>query len=649
MLDILLFLVTAWAATAAGRTLSRGLRLPDNATLLERNLLGYALGLGLLAYGMLALGLAHGLSLVAGFSLLLALAAMGARQHRDMFREIGALVRGGIRLSPIGWGTAALFAVFAALALIGVWTPPVQYLGNDFYTEWDSISYHLADPKLYLQAHRIFYLPWESHSNFAFTAEMWYLFAFLLRGVEAGVPLAKLFHFSCGVGVCLASYAFGTRHLSPTVGRLAALLLASTPLVLWEAGTAYADLAPAFFATLTLLAVANGIATREESWLRVGAVLMGLTLSTKATSLTTLALLAGGLLFWRLHSPGWTWPRAVASVAAWGALALVVGSPWYVKSAVYTGNPIYPFYSRLFPSRNWNADLGAAYDASNANFGVGKSLQEVHSPSQAALSPWNLILYSVPGHPVPSREFRPFNDFQTELIALPPLLLAALFFPAFSRGTSGTVRALGLYALCSLLLWFGTMQYARYLLPVLPVFCLLAAWVLARAWEGRWRSRYALVGLQACSFAFTLGIGAELAVRQAPVVFGRQTRDDYVERGFAAYPAMQFINTQLPPASKVVFYGNPLGFYCDKPYLWGDQQHSTVIPYTQLRSAEDLREALQRMGVTHVLVNWRPESFPMDANRAGEVGWVYALTEGSGPPLFEKHGVAVYALPEAKK
>ncbi len=96
-------------------------------------------------------------------------------------------------------------------------------------------------------------------------------------------------------------YAFGRRHLTAQIGLLAALLFASTPLVLWEAGTAYADLAPTFFGTLTLLAVANGMAGRDERWLRLGAVLMGLTLSTKATSLTTLALLAAGLLFWRLR------------------------------------------------------------------------------------------------------------------------------------------------------------------------------------------------------------------------------------------------------------------------------------------------------------------------------------------------------------
>ena len=651
MLDLLLFLVTAWAAAAAGRTLLHLLRLDDGPTKLERNLSGLALGLGMLAYGMLVLGLVGGLYRPAGIGLLLLLAVLGFRQHQPMARELQDTFWPGIRLPPWGWAVAVFFLMLVLIPLVGVWTPPVPALksvpfSREFYTEWDSISYHLADPKLYLQAHRIYYLPWESHSNFAFTAEMWYLFGLMERGTEGGIPLAKLFHFTCGIGACLAVYAFGTRHLTAKTGLLAAGILASTPLVLWEAGTAYADLAGTFFATLTLLAVANGMANRDERWLRLGAVLMGLTLSTKATALGTVALLAVGLLFWWVRMQGQTPPRAVAKVAVWCLLALAVGSPWYIKSAVYTGNPVYPFYSHIFPSHYWNTGLGDAYDASNASFGVGATAKEIHSPTQAVLAPWNLMMYLLPGHLTQSP--KPFNDVPTPLAALSPLLLAALFFPAFSRGASGTVKALGLYALLSFLLWFVTVEYVRYLLPALPAFCLLAAWVLARVWGTRWRSRHALAGLGLCSLVFTLYVGAELVWQQAPVVFGWQSRDDYITRGFPPYPAMQFINSRLPQSARVVFYGSPYGFYCDKPYLWGDAQHSTLIPYDTFQSAEDLRASLAKMGVTHLLVNWRPGNFPKDGNVRGEVGWVYALTDGAGPPLFEAHGVAVFALPEAK-
>ena len=638
----MLFLLTAWAATAAGRTILRGLGLSDAAIALECNLLGFALGLGLLAYAMLALGLLGGLYPIFGWLLLGALAGIGARSHSMMAREIGDIVRNGVRLTPWEWGLAFLFALLAGVALVGVWTPPTLNL------EWDTLSYHLADPKIYLLAHRISYLPWESHSNFAFTAEMWYLFGLMMRGPESGIPLAKLFHFSCGAGACLAIYALGARHVSPRVGQIAALLFASTPLALWEAGTAYADLAPTFFTTLTLLAVGNGIAGRDERWLRLGAVLMGLTLSTKATSLTTLALLVLCLLIWRLRSLAQSPVKAVGSMAVWCVLALTVGSPWLIKSTVYTGNPVYPFYSQIFGGRYWNVDLGKQYDASNANFGVGTSLAEVHSSAQAILVPWNLTMYLVPGHLFPNNAFRPFNDNQTPLASLSPVLLVALFFPAFRRGQAvpASVKVLGIFALLSGLLWFATMQYARYLLPLVPVLCLLATWVLAQAVSVRSLSGYALAVLGICSLAWTGYIGASLLTLEAPVAFGLQSRAAYLTQHEPTYPTMQFINTQLPAHSKLVFYGNPLGFYCDRPYLWGDAQHSTFIPYAKFQTAEDLRVYLQKLGVTYILVNHL--YFSSDPSATDYSRWVYALTDGSSPPLFEAHGVAVYALPAGK-
>jgi len=189
-----------------------------------------------------------------------------------------------------------------------------------------------------------------------------------------------------------------------------------------------------------------------------------------------------------------------------------------------------------------------------------------------------------------------------------------------------------------------TVEYVRYLLPAVPVLCLLAAWVVVSVWEGRWRARYALAGLGAGSMVFTLFIGASLVRLQAPVAFGGQSRAQFLEHDLSGFPVIQFINTHLPADAKVVFYGHPFGFYCDRPYLWGDAQHSTLIPYDTFHNAEDLRASLQKIGVTHILIN-RRNLPPPDA--PGYTQWVYALTDGAGPPLFEAHGVAVFALPGA--
>ena len=623
MLDLLLFLITAWAAAAAGRTLLGLLGFQSDTPRLERTLIGFALGLGLLAAFMLALGLCGGLYRPLGLIPPALLLAIGGRQHLEMAADGRDWLK-AIRFTSWGWALTLLFAAFGLASLIGCFAPPTTGL------EWDSIAYHLADPKMYLQAHRILYIPWEDHSNFGFTAEMWYLYGLLL----GSFPLAKLFHFACGVGTCLAVYVLGARHLTPTVGKVSALLLASTPIIFWEAGTAYVDLATAFFTTLTLLALGQGMTLKDPRWLRLSAILMGLTLSTKATALGTLGLLAIGLLLWRLRGLKEASAAAVKSTVLWSLLALVVGSPWLIKSAILTGNPVYPFFYGVFGGRGWDKLAADYYTQWNAGFGMGRSLSDI------ALVPWNLIMFLLPGHLTPYP--KPFNDHQLVVNAYTPVLLGALFFPVFVRGASSAARALALFALGSLLLWAGTMQYVRYLLPTLPVLCLLAGYVVVQACNLRLKSGYALAALGVCSLAFSLFVGVGLLSLEAPVVFGQASRADYITQGFEPYPAMQFINTQLPANSKIVMYGNPLGFYCDKPYLWGEPTHGTTIPYDSFHNADDLRAYLHKIGVTHILVT--PLYFPLNPGMSGYPGWVYQLTAGSGPPLFSKHGTDVWAV-----
>lgn len=649
MLAFALFLLIAWAATAGGVQIACRLRLPPAASRLERGLIGYALGLGLLAYGMLLLGLAHWLYPLGALLLLAVLAALGGRQHARLFHSLRERIRRGISLRPWQWGVAGMLSVFALASLAGVYSPPTSL-------EWDSLAYHLADPKIYIQAHRILYLPWESHSNFAFTAEMWYTAGLLL----GGIPLAKWFHFSCAVGTCLAVYALGRRHLGPNIGVWAAVLFASTPLVFWEAGTAYTDLATAFFATLTVLTLANGLSlfsadpagttppaakvpVFSSPWLVVSAALMGLTLSTKATALSLLALLAVGLVFVMVGAGKQPWGRGIRAGLAWVALALLVGSPWYLKSAALTHNPVYPFYSQIFGGRYWNRVNAAAYDQSNADFGMGRA------PDKLLLVPWNLTMFLTPARPLPPRAHAPekqsFNDHQFPTMLLTPVLLGALFFPLFGLHASRSVKALGTYALGGGLFWFATAQHVRYLLPLLPVFCLLASWVLVQTTAARWRAGYALAGLVLGSLVLSAAIAANMLHVQMPVALGLTSRAAYLEANDPSYPAAEFINTRLPANAKLVFYGDPLGFYSNRPYLWGEALHSAYIPYGRFHSAEDLRGWYAQHGITHILVD--PQNFGFAPGDTW-TGWVYHLTAQSSAPVFSGHNIQIYALPPAR-
>lgn len=638
-MNALLILPIVWIVTAAGMRVCALSSLPADATRLERALIGCAVGLGMLAYGVLAVGLIGWLNRWAVAGVVVALALFGANQHAVLARGLTRALHNLRRPDPTEACAMCLGTGFLFIALVGCFTPPTLFIFPIGQTEWDSLAYHLADPKIYIRAHRILYIPWESHSNFAFTAEMWYAIGLLFNSV----PLAKLFHLTCGIGACLGAYAIGLRHLGHRSGLAAALLLAGSAPILAEAGTSYVDLAATFYSTLTLLTLLNGAATRNWRWITPSsAILMGFTLSCKALALTSLAMFAAGILLWLLVRQKQPIGRALGGTAGWCALSLSVGAPWYVKSYIWTGDPVFPFGWALFRNSHWNTINAAQYSASNLSFGLG------HKPIDLIFAPWNVTMYPLPGHlpatyaylTVPTASVQPFNNFQSLLIAVPVIFVTSLITLPFLKATQA-VRALSLYAAISFVLWFVSMQYVRYLLPLFPVLALLSAWSIVQLIKMRRFSGYALAALAALSLCFTLYCGLWLAKLEFPVATGNESQSAFLLRTDSGYGAMSWLNSSTPQGSTIAFYGEPLGYYCDRNYFWADSEHSTYVPYQSFHTAMDLQLWLNAHHVGYILVN--TSRFGMTGKNGDYTDWVYQLTAGSGPPVYsDRHGIAIW-------
>lgn len=667
----LLIFPILWIAIAAGRRLNAlVLRAdPEGILPIERTLFGLATGLGVMAYGILALGLLRQLSPAPVIVWLVILAAIGWREHAAFANEIVSGLR-GLRFSALGIVTGLAFAACAFIALVGCFAPPTAL-------EWDSLSYHLADPKIYLQNHRILYLPWESHSNFAFTMEMLYTIGLMAHSI----PLAKLFHFAMAVAATLATYLIGARLVSRAAGVIAALIFASIPLVMWEAGTAYVDLGATAFGTLGLLALVNwaetalapplnkgrlgGVSSAPDlpkpllskeghsdyalpagigsggssaSWLWLSAIMMGWMVSVKATSLIPVFLFALFILIrkWKAGAP-----QAFKTAVLYGIVAVVVGSVWYVKSWLYTGNPFYPFAYSVFGGRYWDAYNASQYALSQAQFGVG------HRAIDLLTLPWNVTFYLMPGHTLPTGA-KGFNDYQAFTTPLSPVFLAALFTPALLRMKSRPlIGVLAIYSLVSIVIWFLLTQQVRYMLPLVPVLCVLAAWVLVELWNSRALAGYALGALFALSVAASLVTALFLdpswISAEAPVAFGAESQATYLSHFFPPYAAFEFLNTQTPPGAKIVTFGEPRGFYLDRQYMWGDTGSQPLfIPFAELKTPQALAAYLKQRGYNYILINYM---YAPVAPGPGWAGMVYGLTAGSGTtPVYQDRSTSIYRL-----
>ena len=530
----------------------------------ERFAFGLALSTGALSYLVLALGLLGGLRAnvlwgAFGFVLLLGIIAWG--QMRGLADP--AL--------PAPWRQWMVPALIALWSLPMVVSPPAA-------TDWDGLSYHLAAPAIWIREGRIGYIPFMHHSNFPFVIEMQYLWAL---GVGMGAGGAKVFHWATLLITLAGVLAFARR--AGFSGSWAVVSLVSAPVVLWESTVAYADLATTAYTLLCLLAAWNAAAETDtptrRRWLLLAGLMGGLALGTKMTALGSVGLLAL-LLLWEMVRQ-----RQVrhAEVVACVSLAILVGAPWYLKTYIYTGNPVYPFFYEIFGGRNWTAENARIYREAQLAFGLGRE------PYQLLMAPFNLTFYW-------SRFFDPLPFVGSVGF----VYLAGLIPLLFARPLPDASRWWVIFSLVSLGLWFVLMQQVRYLMTIFPLVSLLCGWLAVQR-EHRITARTMQVAIALQVLWCMMGIfplwGRTLTV-------WREGASAYLERALpGVWQACQWVNQNTPREAGVILYDETRGFYLQRRYLWGNPGHHTLIDYDSLTDGDMLARALHQMGYRYVLQN----------------------------------------------
>lgn len=624
MIGFLLASLVGLGAIGVGGRVLRRLQL--TLSFAEWFAYGGALGLGVMAYLIFALGLLHKLENWLLLPLAL-LALLGIPEWYLLKKPIGSRNKELRVRTPLGRVLLrGLIGLLLLLSLLLVLLPPD---GND----WDGLAYHLAFPKLYLQRGGIGYIPFMHHSNFPALLEMLYLWGLWASGTSC----AKAFHWWLWLLTLVGTGAFVQRG-GQARGEWAMLMLVSTPVALWEAGVAYADLATTCYTALGVFAFHRGLSEQDPRWLWLGGLLTGFALGTKYTALLTWSLLGvlGGLWLWR---SGWKggWRPLIAA----GGLALLVGAPWYLKTYLYTGNPLYPFAYEIFGGRNWSQANAEAYRGDQLKFGMGRT------PTEFLMLPWNLTVHPFKveqGYPKPA-----FADpigvkigERYFLFATPGVTyLAGLFLMSVGQLPAGS-GWLALFALGSMVGWFYLMQQVRYLIPVFPILSVLTVWSYERAGRGLKSLFATLLLLQS---GFCLWLFGTAFLPYAPVALGLEPQESYLRQRLPIYPAIEYLNRFTPPSARVVMYDEVRGFYLQRDYIWGNPGHHTLIPYGEFQSADDLLSFLRSRGYTHLLLNrqfWVPNS-----QERWRVQIEEAIRKGLLRLLFSARRVEVYEIQEA--
>lgn len=454
-----------------------------------------------------------------------------------------------------------LFAVLTALA------PPDT-------TEWDSMAYHLAVPKLWLASGGLREIWFIHHSNFPFAIDS--LFAFGMLSAEWAARLFTCLFLLYGLA---AVVGLARRRLGDRASWIALMGFAYVPVVVWQSGTNYIDVAHGLFAAFGLLYAIESLLEESRPWW-LPALLIGFACASKYTGLQTLAVV-GILCAAMTVRKG---ARPLRSGIAIVIVSMVIASPWLIRNVLNTGNPVYPFFYGVLGGEGWDDFRAKIYTEEQKTFGV--------------LGPQNL------GHAVLGLAYQPGrynNPAPQSGQGLPTASVGfSILFGAFVLLASGKSdrfeRWLLLATGIGLLLWFGLSQQSRYIASLAPIL----AYLTAAAWH-RTRWRPVVVGAVSVQALVTLlwWCGAFLPDRW-DLATGAVSRDEYLSRRVPFYQPAKVIN-QSAKGGSVALFDEVFGYWLDVPYVWANPGHSTRIPYDTMQTGEDFAEGLS--DYSHIYVN----------------------------------------------
>ncbi len=617
LLALPIFAPIALICLALGGMILRALGI-KSGSLLEASVFGTAIGFGVLSYLVLGIGLAGMLTVPVLIGLLVVLAIVSFPGMRILIPALvravrersGAKVRTTDALMLVG------ASILGSLALLGALSPPGP-------TDWDGLAYHLAVPKLYLAAHRIFYVPFTSHSNFPFLTEMLYTLGLALHGPA----LAKLFHYAMFIVTAAGICSLCRRHINPRAGAVGALLFMSVPLMVWEAGVAYADITTAMYLLLGVYAILNWEESADRGWLLAAGIVSGFALGTKMLALVPI----GALLMWvlwignRRGDPSTVarWGTSIKWTALVGLLTALIGSLWYIKTYLYTGNPVYPFFYNIFGGRNWSQADADIYHAAQQAMGMGRSVLDF------VMIPWNVTMNG-----------GKFFDALLIYGLLGPAFLGLIAVTILIGRSEKAVGRLAFVCVVFIAAWFFLMQNARYIITILPLLSVIAGVGAARALR-QWSVGRVIVSVFLV-ICVGLGIftGYVLILGSARAALGIEPAESYLSRTLDCYDAESYVNDFTPKDARVLLFDEPRGFYLDRAYIWADPGHHELIPWGDFHSGDEMVRFFAAKDYTHAIINW---NF-MKGNDAYEQLIFQAIGMGRLLEVYGSKRVSVYEI-----
>ena len=455
-------------------------------------------------------------------------------------------------------------------------------------TAWDGLAYHYPLPSLWLKAHSFYSIPGIIYSNFPSSAELLFLYGF---ATSSDIAANHLSWFAGFLSV-LYLVSFGKRFLTTEAGLAAGIVfLCYGVLYIEELQGGYIDLFQVFYIFAAFDLLTDWLSSKHQGALYLSACFSGFGLCIKHSAYLSLFFFAVTMVTSGLLRRT-RFPALFLSVVSFVIIALLFPVGWYVKSYLYTGNPVYPFL----------------YHAFGGPYSTAPDVLYWANP-KVSIGIWQTIVYPISATFSVSMVQFPFR-------LLPPIILSVIpfMFLRFRRDTF-SILALGYaiyFVIAISILEPGEPRYNLAAWALLGIVAIDAAFRFER--KPRWFTRIVLPLFLIIPLAYGgIYVSSRFLNSRYAFIIGKQTvREYYIgtekHRSLDCYPVLDWLNTNtsgnqgtiLLAESRVFPLSDNVNYLIAYPF-----QTESIWDWDAV-TVHDIPAKLREYGIKYIAIDYGP-------------------------------------------
>jgi hypothetical protein len=557
------------------------------------------------------------------------------------------------------------YLTYGLLILIALLISSTILLGSVPPIDRDALTHHLFVPKLWLQHGGIYEIPEIPFSYYPMNLDLLYMIP-LYFGNDI---IPKYLHYLFALLTAGLIYHFLKKRIGTNYGLLGAAFFLSIPIIIKLSITVYVDLGLVFFTTASLLLLLQWAEKGFQArFLTLAGLCCGLAAGTKYNGLISIFILT--LFVPLIYQQSVAKEKQSNSKAFFYGLLFAIAvlttfSPWLIRNYVWTGNPIYPLHNSFFHHvKEIRTDKKVHGEGDNTD-----TLQKLTRQENNAFVSRKVLYHEAWWRSLllPVRFFYEGRDDDPQFFdgKLTPFLLllpslAFLFKPLNVQQGQERKFLLIFSILYFFLTFFQESLRIRYIVPIVPPLVILSMYglygiinfLLSRI-ESAGLQKTLIILLAVCIPCVMLCYNAEYIfsqfaiVRPFPFLLGKIGKDHYITAFRPEYPAIQYVNSHLPPNTKVlcVFMGNR-GYYMNFQPVFEFPYGSGFFPTFLGRNicGKAITFELQKKEINYVLVRDNLTVSWLKQLDNQEKACIEPFMNNASTPLFSENGYTFFQI-----